>query len=416
MKNSFRFKYLFIFFLIFVLIKQNALTNLYRLLRNKLRKEDIYCEEKFPKKSKSFKNAEKFLKKCLNGILNNITIIKTEKPRISAIMTFYNTHKTISRAIRSIQNQNISDIEIILINDFSTDDSLSIAEKIQKNDSRIKIINNKKNMGTLFSRSIGVLSSKGKYIFHLDSDDMFLDEDVFSSIMNISERGGFDIVSFKCIYLSYGNNIFTNYRWENPLNFHYDNKVLFQPELGQYPVKPGKIMGKYRVIENFLWSKCIKTDIYKIALKKIGKERYSRYMRYEEDRTVLYVLFNIAESIKFVGKYGILQTRTRGSMTRRNSKNKKLEMFICKLYFADIVIDFNKEAFENRRLLSYIITYLIYNKYLKNAIEDDYNKKLFISCVQRVLNYKYISDKDKESIRKGLSKLKFFKDQVQLYF
>ena len=119
-------------------------------------------------------------------------------------------------------------------------------------------------------------------------------------------------------------------------------------------------MGKYRVVENFLWSKCIKTDIYKIALKKIGKERYSRYMRYEEDRTVLYVLFNIAESIKFVGKYGILQTRTRGSMTRRNSKNKKLEMFICKLYFADIVIDFNKEAFENRRLLSYINYYLLH--------------------------------------------------------
>jgi glycosyltransferase involved in cell wall biosynthesis len=222
-----------------------------------LRKEDIYCEEKFPKKSKSFKNAEKFLKKCLDGIKNNITIIKTEKPRISAIMTFYNTHKTISRAIRSIQNQNISNIEIILVNDFSTDNSLSIVENIQKNDSRIKIINNKKNMGTLFSRSIGVLSSKGKYIFHLDSDDMFLDEDVFSSIMNIAEKGCFDLVSFKCIYLSYGNNILTNRFGENYLNFHFDNKVLFQPELGLYPVKPGRFKGIYNVIENYLWSKCI---------------------------------------------------------------------------------------------------------------------------------------------------------------
>ena len=401
------YKYIFILYFIFLLIKQQT----YIDIRNNPRKEDIYYEEKFQNLSKSFKNAKKFLKKCLKGILSNITIIKTRKPRISAIMTFYNNNKTLSRAIRSIQNQNISDIEIILINDFSTDDSLSIAEKIQKNDSRIKIINNKKNMGTLFSRSIGVLSSKGKYIFHLDSDDMFLDEDVFSSIMNISERGGFDLVSFKCIYLSYGNNIFTNYRWENPLNFHYDNKVLFQPELGQYPVKPGKIMGKYRVVENFLWSKCIKTDIYKIALKKIGKERYSRYMRYEEDRAVLYVLFNIAESIKFVGKYGILQIRNRDSMTRRNSKNKKLEIFICKLYFTDIIIDFNKESFENRKLLSYIITNLIYDTYLKYAIEDDFKKKLFISCVQRVLNYKYISDEDKKFIRNGLSSLKFLKFQ-----
>ena len=411
MKISFGFKYLLIFLFVILLIKKNRITTLYRLLKNKPRKEDIYYKEKFPKLSKSFNNAHNFLNNCLNGILNNITIIKTEKPKISAIMTFYNSNKTISRAIRSIQNQNISNIEIILVNDFSTDNSLSIVENIQKNDSRIKIINNKKNMGTLFSRSIGVFSSKGKYIFHLDSDDMFLDKDVFSTIMSISEKGCFDIVSFKCIYLSYGNNILTNRRGENPLNFHYNNKVLFQPELGQYPVKPGKIMGKYKVIENFLWSKCIKDDVYKTTLNKIGKERYSRYMRYEEDRTVLYVLFNIAESIKFVGKYGILQIRNRGSMTRRKNKSKKLEMFICKLYFADVVIDFNKEAFENRRLLPYIITFLINNKYLKYAIEDDFNKKLFISCVKRVLHYKYISDKDKESIRTGLSRLNFFKYQ-----
>lgn len=416
MKGYFEFrniycKYIYILFFIAFLVKQNAISNLYRLIRNKPRKEDIYYEEKFPKISKSFKNAKNFLKKCLKGILNNITIIKTEKSKISAVVSFYNNNKTISRAIRSIQNQNISDIEIILINDFSTDDSLSIVENIQKNDSRIKIINNKKNMGTLFSRSIGVLSSNGKYIFHLDSDDMFLDEDVFSTIMNIAEKGSFDIVSFKCIYLGYGNNILTNRINDNYLNFHYDNKVLFQPDLGVYPVKPGKTKGKYKVIENFLWSKCIKTEVYQTTLNKIGKERYSRYMRYEEDRAVLYVLFNIVESIKFVGKYGILQTKTKGSMTRRNNKNKKLEMFICKLYFADIVIDFNKEALENRRLLPYIITYLIKNKYLKYAIEDEFKKKLFISCVQRVLNYKYISDKDKESIKKDLSRLKFLKYQ-----
>ena len=414
MKTSFGFKYFFIFFFIVLLIKQNAISNLYRLIRNKPRKEDIYFEEKFPKISKSFKNAKNFLQKCLKGILNNKTIIKTEKPKISAIMSFYNNNKTISRAIRSIQNQNISDIEIILINDFSTDDSLSIVENIQKNDSRIKIMNNKKNMGTLFSRSIGVLSANGKYIFHLDGDDMFLDEDVFSTIMNIAEKGGFDIVSFKCIYLGYGNNILTNQINDNYLNFHYDNKVLFQPDLGLYPVKPGKIKRKYKVIENFLWSKCIKTNIYQTTLNKIGKERYTRYMRYEEDRTILYVLFNIAESLKFVGKYGVLQTKTRGSMTRRKNKSKKLEMFICKLYFADIVIDFNKEALENRRLLPYIINYLINNKYLKFAIEDDFRKKLFISCVQRVLNYKYISEKDKKSIRKDLSRLKFLKYQINI--
>ena len=83
--------------------------------------------------------------------------------RVSTIIPLYNCEKTIQRAIKSIQNQNITDLEIILVNDNSIDDTLSIIEKIQKDDSRIKVINNRKNMGTLYSRSIGGLSAKGEY-------------------------------------------------------------------------------------------------------------------------------------------------------------------------------------------------------------------------------------------------------------
>ena len=56
--------------------------------------------------------------------------------------------------------QNISNLEIILINDFSKDETLSIIEQLQKEDKRIKIINNQKNMRTLYSICIGVLAAK----------------------------------------------------------------------------------------------------------------------------------------------------------------------------------------------------------------------------------------------------------------
>ena len=384
---------------------RNGLNKFYRKLNNKPSKEDIYFQEKFPNLKESFNNAKSFLDICLRGILINNQTNTTETPKISAIINFHNSQKTISRAVKSIQNQNISDIEIILVNDFSTDKSLEIVEQIQKDDQRIKIINNKKNMGTLYSRSIGALSSKGIYIFHLDSDDMFLDKDVFWTIMNIARKGGFDIVSFKCIFSSYGKNILTNNIRENYYNFHYDNKVLFQPELGLYPVRPGAQLGSYKVIENYIWSKCIKTKVYQTSLNKIGKDRYSRYMIFEEDRTVLYVLFNIAESIKFLGKYGILQISTKGSVTR--SHKKYTQRFQCMLFFADIVIDFNKETIESRKLLIYIITFLIQNPALKIISESNYNKKLFISCVNRILNYKCISTHDKDEIRKRLLQLKF---------
>ena len=57
------------------------------------------------------------------------------------------------------------EIEIILVNDHSSDDSLKIIRNIQKDDNRIIIINNKKNKGTFYSRSIGVLESKGNIYF-----------------------------------------------------------------------------------------------------------------------------------------------------------------------------------------------------------------------------------------------------------
>ena len=65
------------------------------------------------------------------------------------------------------------DIEIILVNDVSTDNTLKITEELQKEDPRIEIINNDKNMGIIYSKCIGVLHAKGKYIVPLDHDDFF---------------------------------------------------------------------------------------------------------------------------------------------------------------------------------------------------------------------------------------------------
>ena len=76
----------------------------------------------------------------------------------------------------------MSKIEILLINDYSIDNTSRIIKKAQKYDHRIKIINNNKNMGALYSRSIAALMSKGEYIFSLDNDDMYFYSEVFDYI------------------------------------------------------------------------------------------------------------------------------------------------------------------------------------------------------------------------------------------
>jgi glycosyltransferase involved in cell wall biosynthesis len=115
----------------------------------------------------------KYMNRCLRQKINR-KINKFVNPRVTIIIPIYNCQNSIKQAIRSIQNQKMIDIEIILVNDKSNDKSLKIIKNFQKTDKRIKIINNKKNMGTLYSRSIGALQAKGKYIIPLDNDDMFL--------------------------------------------------------------------------------------------------------------------------------------------------------------------------------------------------------------------------------------------------
>ena len=165
--------------------------------------------QKFYSLRLSFDKALDFLKDSMaDKLIQNKTKFKdVENPKISVVIPIYNCEKFIYRAIRSIQNQNILELEIVLINDHSPDNTLSILEKYQKEDPRIKIINNKKSMGTLYSRSIGTLSSKGKYIFPLDNDDMFLDKDVFKVITNIADYKNIDIVEFRGISIPSSNNI-----------------------------------------------------------------------------------------------------------------------------------------------------------------------------------------------------------------
>ena len=398
-------------FVLFLMLLESALND-NEIGNKKLQnKGDSYLGENFPNFNEAFNKSINFLQKCLTGILiNNQTINKTDNPIASTIIPLFNSQKTILRAIKSIQNQNITNQEIILVDDFSFDNTLLIIEEIQKNEPRIKVIKNKKNMGTLYTRSIGVLSAKGKYIFHLDSDDMFLDEDIFSTMINIAKKGNFDIIAFKSI-TSHGRNISTNKIKPTRLVNHNKSKVLIQPELGLYSLRPGKKLGKYKINDNYLWNKCIKTEIYQKALNKIGKKRYSRYMMFEEDRIVIFVLFNTARSLKYILKFGVLKIKTHGSTTKRTFPIIKI--FLCILYFVDIAIDFVEDSFESKKRLVYLITALL-RVYKSENIKklDKSSKNLIISCLNRVLNDKYVSNIDKKIIRMKAASLQFFKDKI----
>lgn len=117
------------------------------------------------------------------------------KIKVSVIVPVFNVEEYLSTSLDSILNQTLKDIEIICINDGSTDASLDILENYAKKDARIKIIS-KKNEGQGIARNIGLDNAQGEFIAFVDSDD-FIKEDMLEKSYEKSVSKNLDLVMYK---------------------------------------------------------------------------------------------------------------------------------------------------------------------------------------------------------------------------
>ena len=112
--------------------------------------------------------------------------------KISVIVPVYNSEKTLVRCADSILNGTHKNIELIFINDESTDNSLEICLRYADRDGRVKVIN-KENRGVSIARNEGVAAATGDYIAFVDSDD-YVDRDMYEKLLNNSDCASADIV------------------------------------------------------------------------------------------------------------------------------------------------------------------------------------------------------------------------------
>lgn len=119
--------------------------------------------------------------------------MENKRPKVSVIIPNYNYAKYIKMAVQSVQRQTLKDIEIIIVDDCSSDDSLAIVSELQKQDPRIKIIQNKNNSGAGISRNNGIAEAKGEYIKFLDSDDT-MEPGVLEKMYNAAMENDVNIV------------------------------------------------------------------------------------------------------------------------------------------------------------------------------------------------------------------------------
>jgi glycosyltransferase involved in cell wall biosynthesis len=166
----------------------------------------------------------------------------------------------------------MKEIEIIVINDASTDNTLEILEKLMNEDSRIKLINNEKNRRILYSKSIGALYANGKYILVLDQDDMFITEDAFDILYNNAEKNNLDTLQFRDISLK-------NFILEN--NMNYSGMILSQNT--SYEIKYELKYLMFKKYNLLLWGLLIKSDLYKRAVIHLWKNIINYKIIHYED-------------------------------------------------------------------------------------------------------------------------------------
>ena len=193
---------------------------------------------------------------------------KKKKPKVSIFLPIYNKENYLKKCIQSLQKQTLKDIEIIAVNDCSNDTSLQILSDMANYDKRIKIVNNDRNHGLLYSRAMGILNSSGEYLLNLDADDELEGDDSLEYLYNLTLISNADIITF---------DIF-NKKLNLTFKCHYENQIQTQPMIFE------SIFANDSVIKDYLiWNKLIKKEIFLKAYEVFKEQIYNWKWNYFED-------------------------------------------------------------------------------------------------------------------------------------
>jgi glycosyltransferase EpsE len=127
-------------------------------------------------------------------------IEKIKRPIISVVMAVYNGEKYLDKAIQSILSQSFTDFEFLIVNDSSTDQTVSIIETYA--DSRIRLHNNEKNLGQINSLNVGLQLSSGQFIARMDADDYAMPTRLEKQLQFIKKYHEYSVVGTDCLVVN----------------------------------------------------------------------------------------------------------------------------------------------------------------------------------------------------------------------
>lgn len=291
-------------------------------------------------------------------------------PEVSVIVPVYNVEKYLERCLNSLINQTLQNIEIIIVNDGTKDNSEEIIKKfIEKYPQKIVYLK-KENGGLSDARNYGMPYAKGEYIAFLDSDD-YVEKDIYKEMYELAKKENSDMV--ECDFL-----------WE------YPNKI--REDIGQTYNGKKEMLEKVRVVA---WNKLIRRSILEET-----KIQFPKGLRYE-DVEFTYKLIPYLEKVSFLKKPYIHYTQRENSII--NVQNEKTKEIFTVL---DNVINYYKEndLYEEYKVeLEYVYTrYLLCSSLLRIVkIQDKNIRKTLLKTTWENLNTKFPNWKNNEILKKN---------------
>ena len=291
-------------------------------------------------------------------------------PEVSVIVPVYNVEKYLEKCLNSLVNQTLENIEIIIVNDGTKDNSEEIIKKfIEKYPQKIVYLK-KENGGLSDARNYGMPYAKGEYIAFLDSDD-YVEKDIYKEMYELAKKENSDMV--ECDFL-----------WE------YPNKI--REDIGQVYNGKREMLEKVRVVA---WNKLIRRSI----LEKT-QIQFSKGLRYE-DVEFTYKLIPHLNKVSFLKKPYIHYIQRENSII--NVQNERTKEIFTVL---DNVIDYYKENNfynEYKDELEYVYArYLLCSSLLRMVkIQDKETRKNMLETTWENLNTKFPNWKNNKKLKRN---------------
>ena len=367
--------------------------------------ENLNPEEKISKfinSTEPIKEDEIFDFRKVNSA--NILLDKTKYPRnnipdISVILTMNNQAHCIHKALRSIQNQSLKNLEIIVSIDCSTDNSTETISSFMKEDERIIMISHDTKEGTMKNRIDGIRKAKGKYITIIDGDDALIHKDILKNALHIANLGNIDIVEFQ-------GNLYQKGKLTNFVHHHQINRIIRQPELRTKFFLINEELDYWRpIVCRTIWGKIIKNEVLQKTIETIGPEYADDYILVYEDTIMQVTLYQIAQSYYLLKQPGYYYSRDEFYNRNPPIPNRKCKerqnviRGVDSLKFINYLYDkMEDNAIERQTLYHEIISINSYD-FSKFSKTINHHYDMFYRVIDKLVVNKYLTEKEKEKLK-----------------